>query len=147
MKSLHVDPKKIYVLCFPKCLLTDIFKNMHLETSRNRRQIFQNEYFYLIYVICLERHKKKDKLERKTNIRKKDGSHHFIQVHWRRPIRKWEKNIRYPYPFEQRYSLKIWKHSNSFGAIFETLSVSLFNNVWNITDIFPHLLLCYQFLP
>ena len=39
--------------------------------------------------------------------KKKDGSRRFIQVHWRHPIQKSEKNIRYPYPLEQRYSLSM----------------------------------------
>ena len=41
---------------------TDILKNIRLEPSKMRRQIFQNRYFYLIYVICLERHEKTDKI-------------------------------------------------------------------------------------
>ena len=78
-RTLHVDTKKISVLCFPKYLSTDILKNIRLEPSKMRRQIFQNRYFYLIYVICLERHEKTDKIGTDNEYSEKKrrfASHH-----------------------------------------------------------------------
>ncbi len=56
---------------------------------------------------------------------KKEGSRCFIQVRWRHPIQKLEKNIQYPYPLEQRYSL-------SLSPIFVVVARAYFPSKYNL---------------
>ena len=70
---------------------------------------------FLRYTLYVQKDsKKRIKQERKTKIRKKkDGSRHIVQVRRGRSIQKWKKNIRYPYLFEQRYSLSVSFHDDT----------------------------------
>ena len=61
----------ISVICFGKYLLTDIFYDLCFQSRNICRQIFQNGYFSLLYVICLQRLQKTEKLVTENRYSKK----------------------------------------------------------------------------
>jgi hypothetical protein len=55
-------PRVLSVIRFGKYLFTDIFYDLCFRSRNICKQIFQNGYFSLLYVICLQRLQKTDKL-------------------------------------------------------------------------------------
>jgi hypothetical protein len=83
---------KIYVFCFGKKSSTDILYDIRFESQNIWQRIFQNEYFSGIYVICLQRLQKTDKIATENEYsKKKDGPSHIVQVRRRWSIRNSKK--------------------------------------------------------
>ena len=64
-------PRVLSVICFGKYLSTDIFYFLCFQSRNICQQIFQNGYFSLLYVICLQRLQKTEKLATENRYSKK----------------------------------------------------------------------------
>ena len=99
-------PRVIYVFRFGKYPSTEIFYDLRFDSRNIRRRIFQNEYFSMINVICLQRLQKTEKLATENGYsKKKTHRPGTTRVH-----PKLEKNDYQKYTsVEQRHSLR--KHT------------------------------------
>ena len=106
MDQAQQVPRVIYVFYFGKYTSTYILYDLRFESRNIRQHIFQNEYFSKIYVICLQRLQKTEKLATEDGYSKKKKHRPGTTRDHPKLKKKYQQKIRYLFPAKQRNSLR-----------------------------------------